>query len=347
DPAAPPQPFRVVEAKLGPLEGPLIPGGVGERRAEVGSCLGRVGEDAAGAGDELLEPGRGPSVEAAECALDDVAPFDPPVGADRGGGEIGHPQVGGVVVQRRAVLAEQPAELGERLEVAAVGESRDAEGTPGPGGHQPAFGRIDGGERPARVPAGRAGVAAHSQDGGGDHVSGRRNDVHLVRLGHAGGLGGDVQRLVPAPGVDVGPPERGQGWTAGALRAGCPEPLHGILQQADRQVGFVQEERGGNVHHNDGSSRGEPAIVRRYGTSWFLLPTGSVLARIPSFSALTCTRGPWPGGGGPWRSRRSRVRLTASRLPGLPDWYETVAALARASQARAGWSRDASSATEM
>jgi hypothetical protein len=65
--------------------------------------------------------------------LDDVASFHSPVGADRGGGEICHTQVGGVVVQRGAVLAEQPAELGERLEVTAVGETRDAEGTPGPG----------------------------------------------------------------------------------------------------------------------------------------------------------------------------------------------------------------------
>ena len=80
--------------------------------------------------------------------LDDVLSFDPPVAADRGGSEIGHAEVGGVVVQRRAVLAEQPAELGERLEVAAVGQGRDAEGTPGPGGHQPAFGRIDGSEGP-------------------------------------------------------------------------------------------------------------------------------------------------------------------------------------------------------
>ncbi len=49
-------------------------------------------------------------------------------------------------MQRRAILAEQPAELGEGLEVAAGGESRDAEGTPGPGGNQPAFCRIDGSE---------------------------------------------------------------------------------------------------------------------------------------------------------------------------------------------------------
>lgn len=77
--------------KLGPLEWPLVPGGVGERRGEMGFSPLRAGEDAACAGDELLEPGRGPSLEAAECVLDDVASFHPPVGADRGGGEIGYP----------------------------------------------------------------------------------------------------------------------------------------------------------------------------------------------------------------------------------------------------------------
>src|ERR1700722_4001758 len=94
----------------------------------------------------------------AERLLKNVASFHPPVGADRGGSEIRYPQVGGVVVQGRAVLAEQPAELGERLEVTAVGQSRDAQGTPGAGGHQPAFGWIDGGERPGRMPACRGGV---------------------------------------------------------------------------------------------------------------------------------------------------------------------------------------------
>src|SRR5579863_629841 len=113
----------------------------------------RAGEDAAGPGDELLEPGRGPSFDAAECVLDDVASFYPPVGADRGGGEIRHTQVGGVIVQRCAVLGEQPGELCERLEVAAVGESRDAEGPAGPRGYQPALGWIDGGERSGGMPA--------------------------------------------------------------------------------------------------------------------------------------------------------------------------------------------------
>ena len=44
-------------------------------------------------------------------------------------------------MQRRAFVVEQPAELGEREEVAAVGESRDAAGTPGPGGFAPAQGQ--------------------------------------------------------------------------------------------------------------------------------------------------------------------------------------------------------------
>jgi hypothetical protein len=170
--------------------------------------------------------------------------FYPPVGADRGGGEIGHPEVGGVVVQGRAIVAEQPAELGERLEVAAVGEGGNTEEPPGPGGDQAAFGWIDGGERPVGVPAGRGGVAAHGQDGGGDHVGGRGDDAHVVRLGQAGSLGGGLQCVVPPPRVDVGPPEPGQGCAAGASHAGSPEPLHGVLQQADRQVGFVQEKRG-------------------------------------------------------------------------------------------------------
>ena len=63
-------------------------------------------------------------------------------------------------MQGRAILGEQPAELGERLEVAAVGEGGNTEGPPGAGGNQPAFGWIDGGERPVGVPACRGAVAA-------------------------------------------------------------------------------------------------------------------------------------------------------------------------------------------
>src|SRR6185312_8553726 len=85
---------------------------------------------------------------------------------------------------------------------------------------------------------------AQSQDSGGDHVSRRGDDVQLVRVGDAGGVGGNLQRLVPAPGVDVGPPEHGQAPAADAPHAGSLEPLHNVLQQADRQVGFVQDPRG-------------------------------------------------------------------------------------------------------
>ena len=95
------------------------------------------------------------------------------------------------------------------------------------------------------MPARCAGLGAQGQDGGCDHVSGRGNDVHMVRLGHVGGLGGNFQRLVPAPRVDESPSEHGQASAAGASHAGSLEPVDGVLQQADRQVGFVQQERGG------------------------------------------------------------------------------------------------------
>jgi hypothetical protein len=95
--------------------------------------------------------------------LDDVASFYPPISTNRSGCEICDAEVGGVVMQRRAVLAEQPPELSERLEVTAVGESRDAEGTPGPDVHQTALGRVDGGESLCSVPGRRAGVGAQRQ----------------------------------------------------------------------------------------------------------------------------------------------------------------------------------------
>ena len=74
------------------------------------------------------------------------------------------------------------------------------------------------------------------------------------------------------------------------------------------------------IRHNEGSSMGEPVILRRYGRSWFLLPMGSALARIQSLSASTSRPGARPGGGGLWRSSRPRARLTAWRLAGVPDW---------------------------
>jgi hypothetical protein len=166
---------------------------------------------------------------------------------------------------RSAVVAEEPSELRERLEVTAIGESRDAEGMPGAGGHEPAFGRIDGGERPGRMLAGRAGVGAQSEDGGGDDVSGRGNEFHLVRLGHAGRLGGGVQRLVPAPGVDVCPSEHGQASAAGAPYAGSADPLHGVLQQTERQIGFVQDPGGGSYSPQGGLFNGRVGDLAQVG----------------------------------------------------------------------------------
>ncbi len=125
----------MVEAELCPFERPPVPGRITERSVELGACLSRVGEDAAGPCDELLEPGRSDPIEMAERPVKDVLSFQPPVGADRGRGEIGHAQVGEDVMDRRALVAEQLAELAEGKQVAAVGEGGDAEGPPGPGGY--------------------------------------------------------------------------------------------------------------------------------------------------------------------------------------------------------------------
>ena len=249
--------------------------------------------------------------------LDDVASFHPPVGADRGLGEIGYPQVGGVVVQGRAVLAEQPAELGERLEVTAVGQSRHAQGTPGAGGHQPAFGRIDGGQRPGGMPACRAGVGAQGQNGGGDRVSGRGDDVHLVRLGQAGGLGGSVQRLVPAPGVDVGPPEHGQAPAAGTPYAGSPEPLHGVLQQGDRQVGFVQEPRGGRYSPQRRLFHGRADDLVQVREDLVSAADRVGAGAYPESQHVDIDVGGRPDLGVPAGRGRG---LTTRRLAGNPDW---------------------------
>ena len=70
----------------------------------------------------------------AERPLQDVLSFHPPVGADGGSGEVGYAQVGEDVVDGRAFVAEQLAQLGEGLKMAAVGQGGDAEGPPGPGG---------------------------------------------------------------------------------------------------------------------------------------------------------------------------------------------------------------------
>src|SRR6185437_10611585 len=68
-----------------------------------------------------------------------------------------------------------------------------------------------------------------------------------------------LQGVVPASQVDIGPPQRGQARTAGALLAGGPEPLHGIGQQGDRQLGFVQEPCRGTGSPQSGLVQGRTA----------------------------------------------------------------------------------------
>ena len=244
-----------------------------------------------------------------------------PAGAVRGGGEIRHAQVGGVVVQRRAILGEQPAELGERGEVAAVGESRDAAGTPGPGGNQPAFRRVDGGERPGRMPAAAPESARMARTvaviTSADAATMSMWPASAMSAASAADSSASSQRPVSIyahPSAVRAPPLVPR--TPGArsrCRPSCSKPT--ARSDSSRRNAAEAGAPQGRLFE------GEPAILRRTGRSWFLPPIGSVLARIQSFSALTSTRWPPARGRPACRcSRRSRVRRTASRLAGAPDW---------------------------
>jgi hypothetical protein len=152
----------------------------------VGFGAGRVGEDAAGPAQELLQPRRWRSVQVAQRAVQDVAGFQLPARADRGGGEVGGGEVGDVVMQRASVRVEQLAELTVSHQVIAVGEGGDTERVPGPGGDAPALRRVDAGQSPGRVGAGRGRVRARGPDGGDGHVGGRPLRVRGDGQGPAG-----------------------------------------------------------------------------------------------------------------------------------------------------------------
>ena len=76
----------------------------------------------------------------AERPPKDVLSLDPPIGADCGSRTIGHALVGEDVVDRRAFLAEQLAELPEGKQGGGCRRrGRRFRGPPGPGGYQSAF----------------------------------------------------------------------------------------------------------------------------------------------------------------------------------------------------------------
>ena len=52
DPALPSQPLSVVQLKLGPLERPGAPGGLGQQCGEIRPGIGRLGEESVGRGGE-------------------------------------------------------------------------------------------------------------------------------------------------------------------------------------------------------------------------------------------------------------------------------------------------------
>ena len=124
----------------------MLPAGSARGAAKYGSGVGGLGEESAGAGRELFQPRPGRGVHAGQRALEQRPGFEAPLGARRGGGEVGDGEVGEVVVQGRAVGGEELAELRVGGHVVALGQRVEACGVAGPGGEPAVFGRVDRGE---------------------------------------------------------------------------------------------------------------------------------------------------------------------------------------------------------
>jgi hypothetical protein len=105
--------------------------------------LVRAGEQAAGTGKDLLQPGGRRCAQALECACEDAAAFDAPVGAYARRRQVSQAEIGDERMERTAVLAEHLAELGVGHQVSAVICGGDAKDAPRPGGHQPALRSVD------------------------------------------------------------------------------------------------------------------------------------------------------------------------------------------------------------
>ena len=111
---------------------PAVSGGIGHALAEVTLGVCGFGEQPAGAGGELLQPRAGRLVKEGKRAAHERPGLELAFRAHRGGGEVGDPEVGGVVVQRPAVGVEELAELRVGGQVAAFGQRREAGGVQGP-----------------------------------------------------------------------------------------------------------------------------------------------------------------------------------------------------------------------
>jgi hypothetical protein len=209
DAAVPAQPLAVLEAELCSFKRPLVADRVAEHVVGVGVRGRGVGEDAVGSSEQLAQPGRWPGADARVQfgdLLDDLASLRDAVGAGRGEREVPGRQVGHVRVVGSPVDPEQLPQLLEGGEVIAVRERAQAECVPGPRGDHPALLRV-GAEGGQDEPVSMAGIPAGSLDRRDDKDAGRRGDVASRFVP---GRGDQLKRVVPAPGVEVGPAERRQ-----------------------------------------------------------------------------------------------------------------------------------------
>jgi hypothetical protein len=262
DPPLPPQPLPVVEAQLGPLERPGVPGGIGQALAKVSLGTGGVGEQPAGAGRELLQPWPGFLVRLGQRALQEGACLKVTLRADRGGGKVGDAEVGDVMVQRGAVGAKELAQLRVGGQVAALGQGRDPPGMLGPAGEPAVFGCVDAGQRTGQERPHLVVVTAHGEHGGRSQVGRGGDRLHSVGGGRVAGLAGGGERLIPSPTVNACPLQRRQRGPAAAADAGSAQPAERFPQQPDRELSLVQKPgRRADLGYVVDRSAGDPVQV--------------------------------------------------------------------------------------
>jgi len=111
DATVPSQPLTVVKVQLRAFERPQVASRIRQRLLEVGVQAAGVCEQAPGAVEELVEPGGWRPVYPGLDPLEESPCFDPALGAGGGRGQVGHAEVGDVVVPCRSVVGEQLTEL--------------------------------------------------------------------------------------------------------------------------------------------------------------------------------------------------------------------------------------------
>lgn len=118
-----------------------------------------------GAGGELFQPRPGCGIYLGQCLFHQRPRLEVTLRAHGGGGEVGDPEVGDVIMQWRAVGVQMLAELGVAGQETAVGQRREADRVAGPRFDHPQPWQDPGQTCPTRYPRRRRSPGSRSHRG--------------------------------------------------------------------------------------------------------------------------------------------------------------------------------------